>query len=365
MRRPAPNQARVVVKIGSSSLSAPSGGVEPDALARIVSHVDALWELGHPTVLVSSGAVAAGLPALGLNRRPRDVPGLQAAAAVGQGRLMELYASQFAALGRVAGQVLLTQEVLSRRSQYLHSRATLDRLLAMGVVPVVNENDSVVGEEQKLGDNDRLAAIVSHLTGAGMLILLSDTPGLFSQDPSDSDDAALITAVRHNDQVLDGLRDHYQSGLLGSGGVATKVAAARMAAWSGIPTVIASASDPDVARRAVQGGEVGTWVEPHHSGLTSRKLWIAFGLPSRGEVVVDDGAATALVEGGKSLLAAGVVGAQGAFDRGAAVQVTREGNLVAKGLVRLSAEQILKARGQHSSVAGGVVIHRDDLVVLT
>ena len=365
MRRPVPDKARVVVKIGSSSLSAPSGGVEPSALTRVVSHVEDLWKLGYPTVLVSSGAVAAGLPALGLTKRPRDVPGLQAAAAVGQGRLMELYASEFAARGRVAGQVLLTQEVLSRRSQYLHSRATLDRLLSMGVVPVVNENDSVVGEEQKLGDNDRLAAIVSHLTGAGMLLLLSDTPGLFSQDPSYSDDPALLTAVRHNDQVLDGLGAQYRSGLLGSGGVATKVAAARMAAWSGIPTVIASASEPDVAVRSVRGEEVGTWVEPHQSGLTSRKLWIAFGLPSQGEVAVDAGAAVALVEGGKSLLAAGVVGADGSFDRGAAVQVTRDGDLVAKGLVRLSAQQIMKARGQHSSVAGGVVIHRDDLVVLT
>lgn len=365
MRRPVAARARVVVKIGSSSLASPTGGVDREALTRVVSHVEALWEMGHPTALVTSGAVAAGLPAMGLSRRPTDLPGLQVAAAVGQGRLMELYATEFGSRSRLAGQVLLTRDVLARRGQYLHAREALDRMLSLGIVPVVNENDSVVVDELKLGDNDRLAAIVSHLTGAGMLILLSDTPGLLTEDPARSEQATLLAAVHHTDQVLDSLSIGVGSGHLGSGGVATKVAAARMAAWSGIPTVIASASEPDVAVRAARGEDVGTWVEPRHSGLSARKLWIAFGLPSEGEISVDQGAAAALLQGGRSLLAVGVTRADGAFESGSAVEVVAEGKLIAKGLVRLSAEQIREGRGQHSSVAGGVVIHRDDLVVLT
>lgn len=361
MRRPAAGGARVVVKIGSSSLASPSGGVDREAIRRVVAHIDALWGLGHPSVLVTSGAVAAGLPAMGLSRRPVDLPGLQVAAAVGQGRLMELYTSEFGARDRLAGQVLLTRDVLARRGQYLHARAALDRMLSLGIVPVVNENDSVVVDELKLGDNDRLAAIVSHLVGAGMLILLTDTAGLLAGDPAG--ESSLLTAVHHTDRVLDGLGE--QASVLGSGGPATKVAAARMAAWSGIPTVIASASERDVVARAVQGEDIGTWVEPHVSGLSARKLWIAFGLPSEGVVSVDDGAARAVVEGGRSLLAVGVTAAHGEFDRGSAVEVTVGGRLIAKGLVRLSSGQIEGARGQHSSLAGGVVIHRDDLVVLT
>lgn len=234
----------------------------------------------------------------------------------------------------------------------------------MGILPIVNENDTVVVDELRLGDNDRLAAIVSHLVGAGMLILLSDTPGLYSEDPWYSEEPELLSAVRHTDDILDSIAEA-RPGLLGSGGVATKVAAARMAAWSGIPTVIAPASVPDSAMLAVEGREVGTWVEPHESGLSARKLWIAFGLPTSGELKVDEGATRALTDSGKSLLAAGVTEVTGDFGAGDAVRVTSEGDLLAKGLVRLTSGEIQRGLGQHSSVAGGVVIHRDDLVMLT
>lgn len=355
----------VVVKAGSSSLVEGSGELDPEGLELAVSHVADMWREGHPTLLVSSGAVAAGFPALGLSARPRDVPGQQAAAAVGQGLLMERYAALFKGQGMVVGQVLLTKDVLANRAQYLNARNTLERMLSLGVVPIVNENDTVVVDEVRVGDNDSLAAIVSHLVGAGMMILLTDTPGIYSGDPWISETAELLTAVRHTDEVLDRLRSTTTRGDFGSGGVATKIAAARMAAWSGVPTVIASASEPDVVTRALTGADVGTWVDPRASGLSARKLWIAFGSPPEGHVSVDAGAVRAIAGAGKSLLAVGVTDVTGSFGAGAAVEVVHEGSLVAKGLVAMSAGEIGAVRGQHSSVAGGEVIHRDDLVVLT
>ena len=365
MRRPADAGSSVVVKVGSSSLAHPDGGLNTGAVRAVVEQVEQLRALGHPPVLVTSGAVAAGLPALGLAARPKDLPGLQAAAAVGQGRLMERYASEFGQRDRVVGQVLLTRDVLAHRAQYLHAREALERLLALDVVPIVNENDTVVVDELRLGDNDRLAAIVSHLVGAGMLVILTDTTGLYSDDPRLADDAELLSAVRHTDEILDALWQRSTKGALGSGGVATKVSAARMAAWSGIPTVIADAANPEAVAAAVAGDDVGTWVEPHEARLTARKLWIAFGLPARGKLVVDAGAARALLGRGGSLLAAGILVVAGEFGAGAAVEVVGPNNkFIGKGLVNLPAEDLRAALGQHSTLTGGAVVHRDDLVVL-
>lgn len=365
MRHPVAAGSAVVVKVGSSSLAPGHTGLDISAVRRVASQVEGLWAAGHPTVLVTSGAVAAGLSELGLGERPRDVPGLQASAAVGQGRLMDLYSREFAEHGRVTGQVLLTRDVLAHRGQYLHSRDTLERLLVMGVVPIVNENDTVVVDELKVGDNDRLAAMVSHLVHAGMLVILTDTAGLYSEDPRLTDEAQLLTAVRHTDEVLDELRRSTRKGHLGSGGVATKVAAARMAAWSGIPTVIADSARDGAALAAVRGENVGTWIEPHESRLTARKLWIAFGLPAEGRVEIDAGAMNALVESGRSLLAAGITAVHGEFSPGVAVEVyLDDGHFLAKGLVRMGSEELAGVLGAHTSVAGGEVIHRDDLVVL-
>jgi len=352
----------VVVKVGSSSLAPGGGGLDPDAVGHIVDQVAGLWENHHPTALVTSGAVAAGIPVLG--SRPTDLPGFQVAAAVGQSRLMERYTARFAERGLTAGQVLLTKDVLANRQQYLNARETLGRMLALGIVPIVNENDSVGVEELRYGDNDRLAAVVSHLAGAGMLVLLTDTPGLYSGDPRLDADAELITAVRHTDAALDELVKG-APGPLGSGGVATKVAAARIAAWSGVPTVIAAAEEPDVVARAVGGEEIGTWIEPHPTPLPARKLWIAFGQPAEGHLTVDGGAANALIKHGKSLLAVGVTDVSGTFRQGAAVEVNSpDGQLLAKGLVEYSADMLQEMAGKPSEEAGGVVIHRDHLVVL-
>ena len=352
----------VVVKVGSSSLAAGGGGLDSEAIGRVVQQVANLWSAGYPTALVSSGAVAAGIPVLGTT--PTDLAGFQVAAAVGQSRLMESYIAHFERSGLIAGQVLLTKDVLANRQQYLTARETLSRMLELGVVPVVNENDSVGVEELRFGDNDRLAAVVSHLAGAGLLVVLTDTPGLFSGDPRFDDEARLITAVRHNDEVLDEVI-RGAPGPLGSGGAATKVAAARIAAWSGIPTVIADSREPDVGLQAVSGAEVGTWIDPQDSSLPARKLWIAFGQPSEGTIEVDDGAVTALVAGGKSLLAVGVKSLAGDFAEGAAVEVKdARGSLIGKGLVRFSAQKLAEVLGRHSSDVGGEVIHRDDLVIL-
>jgi len=356
----------VVVKVGSSSLASPGGGINRDGLIRTVTQVSDLWSRGHPTVLVSSGAVAAGLSIMGLTRRPADVPGLQAAAAVGQGKLMESYSGEFSKVGLIVGQVLITRDVVAERGQYLHAREAFERMLSLGIVPIVNENDTVVVDELKFGDNDRLAAIVSHLVDAALLVILTDTSGLYSNDPRLDGNAQLITAVRDTDAVLDEIhRNHGRAGALGSGGVATKIAAARMAAWSGIPTVIAAAEDGAAAAKAVAGEDVGTWIAPRENRLSARKLWIAFGLPSWGRIHVDRGAARALTERGGSLLAVGVTGVDGDFSIGDAVEVIdADGGLLGKGLTGLGASMLTKVAGRHTSEVGGEVIHRDDLVVL-
>ncbi len=353
----------MVVKIGSSSLTRGLPGLHREALESVVWQVVALREAGHPTVLVTSAAVAAGLPALGVDRRPTDLPGLQAAAAVGQSRLMQAYTQAFDTHGVTVGQVLLTRNVLADRDQYLHARQALERLLALGVVPIVNENDTVAIEELRLGDNDRLAAMVGHLVGAGLLLLLTDTSGLLSADPRLDESATLLHAVEHTDEVLDHLTQG-GAGPLGSGGVSTKIAAARMAAWSGVPTVIAPADHVDVALDAVNGKPVGTWIEPRAQRLPARKLWIAFGQPSEGRIVIDAGARTAIARGGSSLLPVGVTAVEGDFRAGSAAEVVGpDGGLVAKGLSRFDADE-LRRRAGHRSEHGEVAVHRDDMIVL-
>lgn len=355
MRRPVPVGGRLVVKVGSSSLMGPDVAVDDASIEQIVSQVAESWKAGYPTVLVSSGAVAAGLSALGLTDRPSDMPGLQVAAAVGQGRLMHRYSEAFARHGLVAGQVLLTRDVLAHREQYLHGRQALHRMLGEGIVPVVNENDTVVIDELRLGDNDRLAAIVSHLIGASLLVLLTDTEGLFSADPR-LGEAEFLAAVDHADEMLDRLQG---GGPLGSGGVASKVNAARIAAFSRIPTVVASATSSLVSVAA--GEDIGTWVEPLSSALPARKLWIAFCQTAKGEIVVDEGAERALVGGGTSLLPVGVVAARGRFGAGDTVDVlATSGRLLGRGLARMPIAELADRLGKRG---GEEAIHRDDLVL--
>ncbi len=358
-----------VVKVGTSSVTDARGVLDVAALAKLCAELAAARDEGWRVVLVLSGAVAAGMPALGLDQRPTDVGLLQAIAAVGQPRLVAQLSELLAPQGVVAGQVLLTPFDFVQRTQYLHARETFTRLLDLGVLPVVNENDAVTDDEMRYGDNDRLAALVSHMLGAQVLVLLTDQSGLFTADPRLVESASLIEEIVEIDAALEGVAGGTGT-VRGSGGMASKLAAAKIAAWSGVRSVIASAAQPDVVRNALHGRVgVGTVVQPRAQRLPARKLWIAFARGSHGRVIVDDGARAALVGGGKSLLAAGVRTVEGDFECDDAVEVVGpDGRAFAKGLVRYSAASLRAVAGRRTSElpdgAAHEVVHRDDLVVL-
>jgi glutamate 5-kinase len=360
----------VVVKIGTSSITDVHGEIATSAIEKLCSEVAHLRGLSHKVVVVTSGAIAAGLPALGLGGpRPTDLATLQAVSAVGQSRLMRTYDDLLAFHHLVGGQVLLAPLDFVHRSQYLHARQTLTRLLDLGVVPIVNENDAVADDEIRFGDNDRLAALVAHLVHADLLVLLTDTPGLFTADPRLDEGASLIEEIIEVDHQLESSAGGTGS-VRGSGGMASKLAAAKIAAWSGVAAVIAAADRPHVLLAAVNGETgIGTFVRPRDKRLSARKLWIAFAVGSSGRIVVDDGARRALVERGTSLLPAGVVEVVGSFDLDDAVEVaTADGVVFAKGLVRHPSARIAEWQGRRSgdlpADASPEVIHRDDLVVL-
>jgi len=360
---------RAVVKIGSSSVTGPGGEIDDGAIAKLCGEVADAHRAGHELVVVSSGAVAAGLPALGLGHRPDDVGTLQAVAAVGQPRLVARYQHHLDAAGLVAGQVLLDPYDFGQRSQYLHARETLERLLALGVVPVANENDTVADDEIRFGDNDRLAALLANLVGADLLLLLTDQPGVYTADPRLDREASLIEEISELDAALAGVTDRPGS-VHGSGGMASKLAAARIASRAGVRVVIAAARHPAVVPAVLAGEPVGTVIRPRGVQLSARKLWIAFARGAVGRVVVDAGARAALEHGGRSLLPAGVRAVEGTFERDEAVEVLDEaGDLFAKGLVRYGSGQLRAVAGRRTADlpdgAPHEVIHRDDLVVLT
>src|SRR6476646_719809 len=311
---------RAVVKIGTSSITNALGELDDGALTKLCEELVAARAGGHTVTLVCSGAIAAGMPALGLHRRQTDIGTLQAIAAVGQPRLLESMNALLGPLGIVAGQVLLTPYDCAHRSQYLHARETLQRLRELGVLAIVNENDTVGDDEIRYGDNDRLAALVAHLVHAETLLLLTDTGGLFTADPRHDAGASLIEEIVEVDEALEKAAGGAGTER-GSGGMASKLAAAKIAAWSGVRAVIASATVPDVIADALEGRAVDTSFAPRATRLSSRKLWLAFAQGSEGRVTVDAGARRALVEGGKSLLAAGVREVSGGFDADAPVEI--------------------------------------------
>jgi glutamate 5-kinase len=359
-----------VVKIGTSSVTLSSGGVDTDAVFRLARGVAELRHLGHRCVVVTSGAVTAGVAALapGANR-PGDNVTLQAVASIGQHRLMRVYDDAFLAQGLLAGQVLVAPVDFAERRRYLHARHTMNRLLELGVVPVVNENDAIADDEIRFGDNDTLAALVAHLLGADVMVLLTDLEGLFSADPRVDTAATLIDEVREIDHEIEAAAGG-TANPAGRGGMASKLAAAKMAAWSGVRTVIAAAQRPDVVVDAVicEKG-VGTVFLPHDRRLPARKLWIAFALRPKGCIVIDAGAKSAIVEGRASLLAAGVSHVTGAFLPDDAVEIAGpDGQVFAKGIARIGSERPCDWLGRRSSELpvgfAEEVVHRDDLVVL-
>jgi glutamate 5-kinase len=360
----------VVVKIGTSSITDNHGEIEIPAIEKLCTEVAGLRGGGHRVVVVTSGAISAGLPALGLHgNRPTDLATLQAVSAVGQGRLIRTYDDILGRHGLVGGQVLLAPLDFVHRSQYLHARQTLTRLLDLGVVPIVNENDAVADDEIRFGDNDRLAALVAHLVGADLLVLLTDTPGMFTADPRLDEAASLIEEIVEVDHALEQAAGG-PSNVRGSGGMASKLAAAKIASWSGVRAVIAKADRPGVLESALNGEPgVGTVVRPHDRSLSARKLWIAFAVGASGTIVVDDGARRALLERGSSLLPAGVVGVEGSFAAEDAVEIAgADGKVFAKGLAAHPAARVKEWQGRRTSELPAdvphEVVHRDDLVVL-
>lgn len=362
---------RAVVKLGTSTITDERGRLEEERMGALVQQMADLRRSGCEIVLVTSGAIAAGLDALGFERRPRSIPELQATASVGQGRLMQRYAELFARHDVVVGQVLLTQFDITHRAQYLHASNAFKALLGHGVVPVVNENDTTAVEEIRFGDNDTLAALVAILVKADLLILLSDIPGLYEADPRRGGEERLVTRVDRItadvERMAGGSGSHH-----GSGGMVTKIAAARIATSARIGMVIADGRRPGVISDAVAGEDVGTYFAPAKRTLPARKLWIAFARQVRGSVVVDDGARDAICCRGTSLLPAGVVGVRGRFSVGDAVDIVdREGAVVGRGLTNFTADELETVKGLRSEQVAerlpdnqsDEVVHRDCLVI--
>ena len=356
---------RLVVKVGTASLVDGAGRPDEARLEALCEDVARARAGGAQAVLVSSGAIAAGLAPLGLDRRPSDIPSLQAAAAVGQGALMSLYAHLFARLGIVTAQMLLTRYDFMQRANYLNARNTLDRLLSLGALPVVNENDTVAVDEIRFGDNDRLAALVANLARARLLVLLTDADGVHAADPKKFPDAPLLDEVERITPEVERAAGGRGSEL-SSGGMASKMAAAWVATFSGVGVVVARATEPGVVERLARGERLGTYFHPNPRRASARRLWIAFGQPPKGTLVVDDGARRAVVAGKRSLLPVGIVAVVGDFSEGDVVDVaTPDGRVFARGLVRFSSAELDGARGRPAAeFAGREAIHRDQLVVL-
>jgi len=365
-------QARaIVIKIGSALLTNDGQGLDTERVASWVDQFIALRQSGIHPIIVSSGAVAAGMARLGWSRRPTELSELQAAAAIGQSALVRCWEDQFAAHSVMSAQMLLTHDDLSNRKRYLNARSTLNSLVNLDVVPIINENDSVVNDEIRFGDNDTLAALVANLIEAEAVILLTDQEGLFTADPRSNPEATLIDEADADDPSLDAIAGG--GGKLGRGGMATKLRASRLAARSGAVTFIASGRQPQVITRLVKGEVLGTLLKPEHAPMTARKQWIAGHLQSHGELILDWGAVERLVKHGSSLLPVGVTHITGTFKRGDLVHcLDPNGHVIAKGLVNYEAEEASRIMGHSSAeieallgfVESPDLVHRDNLVVL-
>ncbi|NQW60417.1 glutamate 5-kinase [bacterium] len=358
------HKLRAVIKVGTSSITHADGTINDNMVVALCQQIVELKNSGVEVLLVTSGAVAAGVAAMGLSERPSDVSTLQALAAIGQSRLMQRYNDEFGLHGAIGAQVLLVPHDFADRQQYLHARQTMLRLLELGVVPIVNENDAIANDEIRFGDNDRIAALVAHSVGADVLVLLTDQDGLFTSDPRHNNDAQLIAEVQSSSDLL-AISAGSAGTARGSGGMASKLSAARIASWSGIRTVIARATKKNVVLDAVQSRPgVGTTFVGRDRQLSARKLWIAFAAEATGAVVIDSGATDALVNRGTSLLAVGVVSFTGQFEHGEVIEVLGEkGELIARGASAISSVELSNAKGKWTDHSP-LVVHRDELVLL-
>lgn len=362
---------RIVVKVGTRIITHETGKLNLGRIDRFVREIADLLNSGREIILVSSGAVGAGMGKLGLKQKPNTIPEKQAVAAVGQGLLMHIYEKLFAEYGYVVAQVLLTREDMSERRRYLNARNALFKLLNFGVVPIINENDTIAVEEIRLGDNDTLSALVAGLVDAELLVLLSDIDGLYTANPRENSDAELIEVVEEITPEIEQLAGGAGS-KVGTGGMVTKLQAARIATNSGIPMVIADGKNPGVLRRVIAGEKCGTLFIPQENKLHARKRWIAFNSDTHGSITVDQGAYRAIKEHGKSLLPIGVISVGGFFEPGNVVRIlSPDGEEFARGITNYSSEELDKIKGKKSGDIEHIlgykdydeVVHRDNLAL--
>jgi glutamate 5-kinase len=364
---------RWVVKIGSALLTDDGAGLDRKAIDGWVSQIATLLDQGNEIVLVSSGAIAEGMARLGWSKRPDRIDELQAAAAVGQMGLIQAYESSFERFSRGTAQILLDHDDLANRQRYLNARGVLKKLMELGVVPIVNENDTVVTDEIRFGDNDSLAALVANLIDADLLVILTDKDGLYSANPDQDASAKLVSQAQANDDSLDALAGDSLSGL-GRGGMVTKLQAARLAARSGCNTVIAGGRNEEVLLKVARGDVIGTLLSTSQKPIAARKQWLAGRLQVKGQLILDAGAVAVLSKQGRSLLPVGVKGVSGEFSRGDLVScVNEQGAEIARGLVNYSAAETLQIKGKGTELIIEVLgyreddelIHRDNMVVNT
>jgi len=360
---------RIVVKVGSSSLTTAEGGIDTQRVNIIADALAKHKNAGHEIVLVSSGAIAAGLSPLGLSARPKDLALQQAVASVGQGLLVHRYSESFGKHGITVGQVLLTAEDMSRRSHYRNAQRTFAKLLELGVIPIVNENDTVATDEIRVGDNDRLAGIVTHLINADALVLISDVEGLMTAPPGEVN-SKLISEVKSFDDISDAQIGSALISGVGTGGMRTKVQAARIATAGGVPTIVTSAIN---LNSVFDGKDVGTVFHPSKDKLSARALWLAHATDVRGSISIDQGALIAVTEKRASLLLAGIKNIKGEFEVGDAVEIVSEsGKVLGRGLVNFDSTELPNLIGKNTTKLlqefgegyDKEVIHRDDLVLI-
>ncbi|MBI5194515.1 MAG: glutamate 5-kinase [Nitrospirae bacterium] len=364
---------RIVIKIGSRVLASTGSGLNSRRIKRIAREIGELHHRGFEVVIVSSGAVVAGMNELGLTKKPREIPLKQAAASIGQSKLIQMYEKMFRAFDIKVAQILLTRDDIADRKRFLNSRNTLLTLLSYKVVPVINENDTVAVDEIKFGDNDLLSGLVTNVVDADLLIIMSDVEGLFTANPSLHKDAVLIPVVKEIDRNIEDIAGGSTT-IEGTGGMTSKVETAKRVSEYGIPTVIMNGNAAGLLNRLFTGFEVGTLFLPKESRLTSRKHWIAHALPASGRLILDNGARDALLKRGKSLLPSGITAVAGEFEAGDAVSCEDEGGKVfAKGLTNYNSRELIRIIGKKTSEIPAIlgykdydeVIHRDNLVIVS
>lgn len=371
-RKTLENVKRIVIKVGSSILTSVEKGLNREMFSSLAKEISELKRQGYEVIMVSSGAIAAGMEKLGYKIRPQSITHKQATAAVGQSRLINIYETYFSRHQQMVAQILLTHEDLSHRKRFLNARNTILTLVGLGIIPIINENDTVVVDEIKFGDNDNLSALITNLVEAELLIILTDMEGICDLDPRVYPNAKCISLIEDIDKDLDAMIGETASEM-SVGGMVSKIQAAKKAARFGVPTIVACGTKKEVIHQIIKGKEIGTLILPKSEALSSRKGWIAFNLKPKGNIFVDEGAKRAIVQRGKSLLPSGITEVKGNFNRGDSVScLGPRGKEFARGLVNYSSDELEKIKGLKTEKIENVlgykysdeVIHRDDLVVL-